>query len=119
MADRVLDQIAARIGRLDLSLGAAAHKALVAHPWPGNVRELKNCLERAALFCQSATIEPDDLVVLPRAGNRRSLDTSMTLEELEDLYIGQVMQEEGGRMSQAAKRLGIHRSTLYQKLKRL
>ncbi len=117
LAAVLLARIGAESARGPLCLSTAALAKLEAHNWPGNIRELKNVLERAALFATSHEIDPETLLLVERTVST-ALDTSLTLQALEERYIGQVLEEEDGRISRAAKRLGIHRSTLYDKLKR-
>jgi DNA-binding NtrC family response regulator len=112
------------VGRRALRLSPEAERALVAYGWPGNVRELRNVLERAILFCSRDTLEPGDLrfegpqpasPAPPAAG---AGEPHLTLEELERLHIERVLRDLGGRVAEASTRLGIPRSTLYQKIKK-
>jgi DNA-binding NtrC family response regulator len=88
------------------------------------VRELRNAIERAVLLCGRDVLEPADLRFEgPGAPLQTSLEAPaseahLTLEELEKLHIERVLREMGGRVAEASQRLGIPRSTLYQKIKR-
>lgn len=102
-----------------LSTGAAA--ALLGHGWPGNVRELRNAIERAAALARGAVIEAADLAFLGgaavvEAGDEQSLPDAVAA--LERAMIGRALVEAGGSRTEAAKRLGIHRQLLYDKMKR-
>ncbi len=100
------------------TLSSAAVQALCNHDWPGNVRELRNALERAALFCENGTITPRDLGLGCAAVQQApSQNSNLTLEEVERQYIERIVREESGKVAQAALRLNIPRSTLYQKIK--
>jgi DNA-binding NtrC family response regulator len=105
-------------------LSAEAERALCAQPWPGNVRELRNVLERAVLLCGRDLLEPADLrfegpgAAAPTTSEPPASEMHLTLEELEKLHIERVLREMGGRVAEASQRLGIPRSTLYQKIKR-
>jgi DNA-binding NtrC family response regulator len=103
----------------DLRFDAEAVRALRGYPWPGNIRELRNVIERAVLLVDGSVIQTNvlrfEFVGPPEAAG---LDSSLTLEEVEKLHIERVLQEELGRVEAAARRLGIPRSSLYQKLKR-
>jgi DNA-binding NtrC family response regulator len=116
LADFFLRQFAK--GR-DLELSAESLRALQQYNWPGNIRELRNMIERAVLLTEGPVIEPSVLrfEFLGPSG-ASAIDTSLTLEELEKLHIEKVLAEERGRVEMAAQRLGIPRSSLYQKLKR-
>jgi len=120
LARGLLEGFAGDLGRRGLRLSPAAERALSAHDWPGNVRELRNVLERAALLCGRDVLEPGDLRFDGRASPvpEAAADSQLTLEELERRHIEQVLRELGGRVAEAAQRLGIPRSTLYQKIKK-
>ncbi len=104
------------VGEITISPGAAT--ALQAYSWPGNIRELRNVLERAILLRADNRITEKDLHFDTRVeASQPSSSRMLTLEELERDYITQVLRIEGGRVSAAAVRLGIPRSSLYQKIK--
>jgi DNA-binding NtrC family response regulator len=116
------------LGRRALRLSPDAERALAAYSWPGNVRELRNVLERAALLCGRDVLEASDLRFEntagpaapsgPVPGFAAAPGANLTLEELERSHIERVLAELGGRVTEASQRLGIPRSTLYQKIKR-
>jgi DNA-binding NtrC family response regulator len=120
LADQLLGKLSADAGRGVIDLSPEATKALKSHSWQGNIRELRNVLERAVLLSDRTTLTPHDLSFdssysdAPADGTI----TNLTLEQLERLHIERVLGEEGGHVEEAAKRLGIPRSSLYQKVKR-
>jgi transcriptional regulator with PAS, ATPase and Fis domain len=118
LASQLLQQLSREIRR-PATLDPDAEQALVEHTWPGNVRELRNVLERAMLVCASAVIRRADLRLGPSGGRPATVQAtaSGTLEEVEWQHIQRVLKEEGGSVGRAARRLGIPRSTLYQRLK--
>ena len=124
LAADLLERLAAHRGRR-CSLSPAALTALQAYPWPGNIRELRNVLERAVLLSTDTVLGPGDLHFdpLPPASSAAASgpagDGTLTLAEVERRHIERVMQDVGGRVAEAATRLGIPRSTLYQKIKTL
>jgi DNA-binding NtrC family response regulator len=111
---------AGRDGRHLITLTREAVRALQAYQWPGNIRELRNVLERALLLSENGgTIDARHLQFTAMLANSPSRGgTGMTLEELERGYICDVLNEVGGKVDVAAGRLGIPRSSLYQKLKK-
>ena len=120
LAQNLLDRIAADTGRGGLRLSPDAESRLEKYSWPGNIRELRNALERAALHTEGNVVTPQHLVVAsPTSGEQVSNDgANLTLLEVERLHISRVLQAERGNVDQAAQRLGIPRSSLYQKIKR-
>ena len=107
------------------SLSLDAMERLVRYPWEGNARELENMIERALTLCSGREISADDL---PLAGSGTSTDKDfehsllqlavenrLTLRELGDLYIEEILTLAGGNKVQAARILGINRRTLYRR----
>jgi DNA-binding NtrC family response regulator len=117
-------QILADIARSKpVTLSREAMTMLQAYAWPGNVRELRNALERAVLLADSDTLMPADFTLTSRAAPTPTSaangeDVNLTLEQMERKHIERVLAAEQGRVERAAERLGIPRSSLYQKLKR-
>ncbi|HEY6808055.1 MAG TPA: sigma-54 dependent transcriptional regulator [Gemmatimonadales bacterium] len=127
LAAELLERLAQERGRRSPSLSGAAVAALQAYPWPGNVRELRNVLERAVLLSAGGVLGTADLHfdsapapsgVSPVAA-AATTEAALTLGELERQHIERVLQDVRGRVAEAAKRLGIPRSTLYQKIREL
>ena len=119
MAQYLLDKVAADLGRGELHLDQSCIQALQAYSWPGNIRELRNVIERAVLLSDQKHITLKDLHFDGHAQvGTPFLDTRLTLVELEKQHIERVLNEERGRVERAAKRLGIPRSSLYQKIKK-
>ncbi len=118
LAEAILENARQELGRKNLVLEKAAMEALQNYTWPGNIRELRNVLERAAILCEQDLIRASDLAFeRPLAQSAGNINTSMTLVEVEKSYIEFVLKEEKGRVASAATRLGVPRSTLYQKIK--
>ena len=119
MAQYLLDKVSADLGRGELRLDENSIQALKAYSWPGNIRELRNVIERAVLLSDQKTITINDLHFdgHTQVGSP-FLDSRLTLLELEKQHIERVLMEERGRVEKAAKRLGIPRSSLYQKIKK-
>jgi len=110
-----------RLGRgREPELTDCALERLGQHHWPGNVRELRNVLERATLFAEGSTIHADDLHFDPSPEEESSVESTLalTLQESEIRHIQRVLSDVEGSVARAAKRLGVPRSSLYQKLKR-
>jgi DNA-binding NtrC family response regulator len=99
--------------------------ALQRHHWPGNVRELQNVVERAVLLGKSDVVGVDDLPVEMVAGAGVSLSPvgQRTLKEAlegpERQIILEVLESNNWNRNVTAESLGINRTTLYKKMKRL
>lgn len=119
LAARLLADLAAEVGRRRSTLSPEALAALQAYDWPGNIRELSNVLERAVLLATGETLQTDDLRFEgTRPGGDLDDSACLTLEELELRHVLRVLKDENGHVGRAAARLGVPRSTLYQKIKR-
>ena len=104
-----------------------ALKAMLAYDWPGNVRELENCLERTYAFTSGPTIHTMDLpreianLPVPQSsngnGNGNGHSKIVPIAELEKQTILRAIMELNGDKLQAARLLGIGKTTLYRKLK--
>jgi NtrC-family two-component system response regulator AlgB len=107
---------AARRRRLTL----AARDVLLAHAWPGNLRELRNAIERAAILCDREWLDAPDFAGLPGRGETSAPQVGefVTLDALIEAHIRQVTAR-AESYEQAARILGIDKSTLYRWRKRL
>ncbi len=110
-------------GRGVHGLTASAEEALLAKQWPGNVRELRNRVERAVAMGQSPWIGPESLFPEETVDSAKPESPLSTLAEAraaaERRHIRTALELAGGRVEDAAKSLGISRSTLFEKMKRL
>ena len=110
----------------NVTIDAAAVERLQRQKWPGNVRELENAMSRLAIFAPTGRISLSDVdaQLLPE---QPDVDGQLTavmpppdrLAELERQHILRILKETGGNRSEAARRLGIERKTLYKKAVRL
>ncbi|MBI4003945.1 MAG: sigma-54-dependent Fis family transcriptional regulator [Candidatus Omnitrophica bacterium] len=115
-------------------------QALTAYAWPGNIRELENVIERAVILAQHPRLELEDL---PEETRFHADATAMAVDDREEEAAAAESKSDGGvqlkdalksperdiilkvladvrwNRSEAAKRLGIHRSTLYHKIRQL
>ena len=97
-----------------------ALELLVMHDWPGNVRELENVMESALALARGPRLRASDLPIArrraPGAAARVPLEVPLSLEAYEQCALARALEEASGDAAQAARRLGIGRSTFYRKL---
>lgn len=96
-----------------------ALQALMQHPWPGNVRQLRNVIERAMIFRTEGFLEVGDLPGEVSAGAFKGAATDelkAAVKAFERHHILAVIDQCDGNRDEAARRLGIDRSTLYRRL---
>lgn len=124
LAESFLKDFCARARRPVPKLTAAARKALAGHNWPGNVRELRNMMERLAYLSTDERIDAGDLSFVTTPGKvTEGISMDLALTEATRLfqvdYIEKQIKRTRGNMTDAAQRLGLHRSNLYRKMKQL
>ena len=119
LARHFVHDAAERMHRPIPTIPTEAIQALTDHSWPGNVRELQNVIERAVI------ISENEVLRLPPFGPKRNLTSSdhgHTLNDIERDHILRALDETGwvlGGAAGAAQHLGLKRTTLISKLKRL
>lgn len=119
-----------RTGRTSVQhFSPEAMALLEEYPWPGNVRELENSIERAVLLCRGDTIQPRDLPAkvcgLPAEDRKpagklpeNGIDLRGAVESFENNLIRQALERTRWNKNQAARLLGLNRTTLVEMLKR-
>jgi NtrC-family two-component system response regulator AlgB len=119
IAQQLLQEFALGAGRKLEGFSAEVRTALQRHPWPGNLRELRNCIERAVILCERDTVGLDDLPNLQAtpAALTPQVGDFVTLATLEEAHIRRVVEKAGSFM-QAARLLGINKTTLYRRRRR-
>lgn len=121
-----LNQLSAENHRMIHAISPEAAEALQDYSWPGNIRELRNVAERALIVCKGEQIELDDLpmsvkVKLPESPPiNDSPDSSLKalIENAERAAILQALKATGYNRNMSAALLKIHRTGLYQKMKK-
>ena len=118
LSNYFLERLATDLGVKHAELSPKAITALQSYPWPGNIRELRNVLERAMLLSGNRVLTEQDLHFDTTEDIEQShKDYDRTLEQVEREYIQEVLLREGWHVEGAARKLGIPRSSLYQKIK--
>lgn len=125
LAEFFLDNFSIQAGRRKLVLSNDARRRLQSHNWPGNVRELRNLMERVAFLAPKETVESEDLafILSPERGTSVLENSGLGLAEatsqFQQEYIRRLIKRCQGNMTDAASRLGLHRSNLYRKMRQL
>jgi sigma-54 dependent transcriptional regulator, acetoin dehydrogenase operon transcriptional activator AcoR len=119
LARRFVAEACARLRRPSPRLSDDVAEALLRYDWPGNVRELRNVAAHVAHWCEGDAVEPSDLParILRRRGSTGS-SRPQSLRELEGDAVERALAACRGNAAEAARRLGIHRSTVYRLRKR-
>ena len=111
---------ASKMGKNVGPLGAVVLDRLTAYAWPGNVRELQNVIERAVILSPNGRFELGDFAMAPPGGSPKA--QARSLEDVERQHIVSVLEKTGWRISGergAAKILGLKRTTLEARMKKL
>lgn len=125
LAEHFLKELCLKARRNRPKFTAAAKKRLLKHSWPGNVRELRNLMERIAYLSQGDKVDIDELAfILSPSGDEPptfSLELPLTeaTKRFQVEYIQKQLERARGSMTEAAERLGLHRSNLYRKMRQL
>jgi transcriptional regulator with PAS, ATPase and Fis domain len=123
LSDHFIERFNTRYNKQIKAVSQEALNALLAHDFPGNIRELENTIEHAFIFCKDSVIGPTHLPQQFRSGSGtaalQSLSHIKDFDELEKLYLQGILAETGGSKIKAAKKLGVHKATLFRKCKKL
>ena len=103
-------------------MSEAALSCLVRYDFPGNIRELENIIERAFILCRTGQISAAHLPPLatppvPEASGEQ--DASASLKQVEAAFLMRALERNNWNRLQTARELGIHKSTLFRKIKSL
>jgi PAS domain S-box-containing protein len=123
LCEHFVRQNNARYDRRVEGVSDEALRFLLSYPFPGNIRELENIIEHSFIFCKKGKITLDHLpdeIKGPACleTDQRTLASVSSFEELEKLFIQCVLEQMGGNRLQAARRLGVHKTTFFRKLKK-
>jgi DNA-binding NtrC family response regulator len=119
LATAFLKRFAAQANRVIAGFSPSAAELIRRHDWPGNVRQLQNEVQRAVLMAEGKVIEETDLAIqVAETPQEQAAVSNLTLmEAMERNTIVQMLKDTRGNKLETAKRLGIGRQTLYNKIK--
>ncbi len=137
LAHHFIERACARENRIPLTLPLETQQILLGHDWPGNVRELENVIHRALVLCEGNTLTPKDFdihnehsqpniiqqsqilhhehTINEQSPYQRSNGTFKTMKDIEQEAMEQALAHFNNNTTQAAKALGIAKSTFYRK----
>jgi PAS domain S-box-containing protein len=104
-------------------ISETALACLMAYDFPGNIRELENILERAFIMCKAGMIEPYHLpeFLSPQKGEGGAAKSveNMSIKDMEAVFLANALKRNNWSRMETARQLGIHKSTLFRKIKAL
>ena len=119
LAEFFLEKYSKKYGKPGLKLQVKVKEKLLKHNWPGNVRELQHTIEKAVILSEEGKLDVGSFSMTGEKHKGKQLyETDLTIEEMEKEMILAAIEEEKGNMSNVARRLGITRQTLYNKIKK-
>jgi two-component system response regulator HydG len=119
LAKHFLGHFAAEQNKSVQRFSSEVMRRLLDYDWPGNVRELENSIEHATVIAKGSYVEVSDLpTAIHQAVTKTPTESNRTILESERKLLKEVLDECGWNKKEAAMRLGISRSTLYDKLKK-
>lgn len=122
LLDEYRQHFASAFGRHIAGYTPSALRVALTHDWPGNARELRNRVERAVALADGAWIAPENLFpdVWAEAVVASELSSLADVrEQVERQHIRSALERAGGRVDDAARMIGVSRSTLFDKIRRL
>jgi two-component system response regulator AtoC len=128
LTEHFLRRYAARNAGAATAISAQALRELASYAWPGGERELQNVVERAAILAKGETIDVSHLLFQGDAGgeNRKpaaevtpGISLSRRLDAIERRELVEALEAHHGNKAEVARALGIHRTTLYYRIKKL
>jgi PAS domain S-box-containing protein len=121
LAQNFIDRLNRLRGKDISGLSREALADLMNYDWPGNIRELQNAIEHAFILCHGGLIQPQHLPSPLREAciGTDGIPAGLTLAEVENRMIKEALARNNGRKLAAARELGIDKTTLWRKMKRI
>ena len=119
LAEHFLKMYTKKYNKPSMRISVSGIKKLEKYSWPGNVRELQHAIERAVILSESRALQPTDFL-FPQKEIREDgmVFDGFNLEDVEKSIIRRVISKHGGNISQAARELGLSRTSLYRRLEK-
>ena len=117
LADFFLKRYSNKYGKPGLQISENGKEKLMTYRWPGNIRELQHTIEKAVILSESNVLKPSDFTLKSVLSNEDERFLG-TLEDMEKRMIIKIIEINKGNFTTVAKKLGITRQTLYNKIRR-
>jgi len=119
LAEHFLESFSKKYKKNIKGVSAEAIKKLEQYSWPGNVRELQHALERTIIMSDSDFLRPNDFILSSQELNTEEIEfNNFNLEDVEQQIIRKVLSRHKGNITQAARELGLTRTSLYRRLEK-
>ncbi len=119
LAEHFLKIFCKKYNKPEKGIAASTMNKLMAYTWPGNVRELQHCMERAIILSESDVLQPEDfLLTAPGTEGDAILFDNYNLDLVEKIMIQKAIDKYRSNVSQAARELGLTRSSLYRRMEK-
>ena len=122
LVQHFVQQATRRIRKIIDTIPSETMEALMRYEWPGNIRELENVIERAVILSSDPVLRVSPQDLRTRVTTGQNADHEQTMEEVQRNHILNTLKETRGTLAGpngAAARLGLNRSTLYFRMKKL
>jgi DNA-binding NtrC family response regulator len=118
LANHFLKKFSFKYEKPGMKFTTGAGDKLINYPWPGNVRELEHTIEKTVILTGNQSILPEDIMFQEGTVDNDDKISNLKLTDIEKNAIREALQKNGGNLSNAAKELGITRTTLYAKIEK-
>jgi len=115
IAQYYLSIFATKYEKQGIKFSHQAINTLQQYQWPGNIRELKHTIEKAVILSTNNLLDPDDFMLKQKP---KKQEWPLKFEEIEKKAIVRALENNEGKMTEAARELGLTRQTLYNKIKK-
>jgi DNA-binding NtrC family response regulator len=119
LADHFLNKYSRKYHKSIQKLSAATLKKLEIYKWPGNIRELQHAIERAVIMSETTILQPGDFL-FSSSGNQGEnlIFDDYNLDMVEKILIQKALKKHQGNITNAAKELGLTRTSLYRRMEK-
>ena len=117
LSDYYLQKFSMKYNKGRMNISKAGMERLKKNTWYGNIRELQNTIEKSVILADDNSLTPANIQIRNKVSLSPEPD-EFNLDVHEKILIAKAMERFRGNISVAARRLGINRSTLYEKIRK-